>query len=90
METENKTLGEVLNYFVEIIEKTQKNGCKPKETISCLIALHINALNVLEQLGDTEKEQIYIKAIIYDCFRKREEEKLKSLYLKEQEGASHE
>ena len=85
--SENKTIEGVFNYFVEIIKKMQKNGYKKREVIMCLIDIHINALNVLEQVGDNEKEQIYIKEQIYDCFRKREEEKLKSLLA--EKGESH-
>lgn len=79
MELEDKSLEGVLNYFIKIIKKTQKNGYTKKQTIACLIDLHINALNVLEQIGDNEKEQIKIKAMIYDCLKKREEAKLRLL-----------
>lgn len=90
MEPINSTIEGIFNYFIEIIKETQKNGYGQKETISCLVDLHINALNILEQIGNTEEEKIYIKAMIYDCLKKREEEKLKDLYFDKQEGASHE
>lgn len=86
MELEDKSLEEIFNYFIEIIKRTRKNGYTKKQTIACLIDLHINALNVLEQIGDNEKEQIKIKAMLYDCLKKREETKLKILFSEPEGG----
>lgn len=87
METENKTLAGVLNYFIENIKEAQKNGYNKKEIITCLIDMHINALNILEQIGEDEEEQIFIKILLYDCFKKREKARLESLLA--EKGASH-
>lgn len=88
METTNKTLEEMLISFMEKIKKVQENEYNKKETVSCLIDLHINTLNALEQIGDNEEEQLFIKALMYDCFKKREEERLKALWAGK--GESHE